>query len=71
MNAHQSAVAFQYARALEQAIVVFGSQALAEAWLGRPCRQLHDYVPLDMVENAIGFHVVESYLQRVGMGVYQ
>ncbi|MGY1449375.1 antitoxin Xre/MbcA/ParS toxin-binding domain-containing protein [Pseudomonas chlororaphis] len=71
LNAHQSAVAFQYARALEDAIAVFGSQQLAEAWLGRPCRHLEGYVPLDMVENAVGFQSVESYLQRVEMGIYQ
>ncbi|WP_349976418.1 antitoxin Xre/MbcA/ParS toxin-binding domain-containing protein [Pseudomonas sp. WHRI 8519] len=71
LNAQQSAVAFQYARALEDAIVVFGSQPQAEAWLGRPCRHLEDCVPLDMVENTVGFQVVESYLQRVEMGVYQ
>lgn len=40
LNAHQSALAFQYAQALEQAIAVFGSQTQAEAWLARPCRHL-------------------------------
>lgn len=71
LSAQQSAVAFQYARALEDAIAVFGSQSLAETWLGRPCRHLEGYVPLDMVESAVGFLAVESYLQRVKMGVYQ
>lgn len=71
LSAQQSAVAFQYARALEHAIAVFGSQAQAEAWLGRPCRHLEGCVPLDMVENAFGFRAVETYLQRVEMGVYQ
>lgn len=71
LSAQQSAVAFQYARALEDAIAVFGSQPQAEAWLGRPCRYLNGCVPLDMVENAVGFQAVESYLQRIEMGVYQ
>ncbi|MNE59562.1 hypothetical protein D3C76_88990 [compost metagenome] len=71
LNAQQSAVAFQYARALEDAIAVFGSQLQAEAWLGRPCPHLEGCVPLDMVENAVGFQIVEAYLQRLEMGVYQ
>lgn len=71
LNAHQSAVAFQYAQALEGAIAVFGSRPLVEAWHGRPCRHLEGYVPLDMVESAVGFQAVESYLKRVEIGVYQ
>lgn len=71
LSGQQSAVVFQYARALEDAIGVFGSQPLAEAWLGQPCRHLEGYVPLEMIESAIGFQAVESYLQRVKMGVYQ
>lgn len=71
LSPQQSAVIFQYARALEDAIGVFGSQPLAEAWLGQPCRHLEGYVPLDMIESAVGFQVVESYLKRVEMGVYQ
>lgn len=71
LNARQSALAFQYAQALDQAIAVFGSQPQAEAWLARPCRHLADYVPLDMVESAVGFKAVVSYLKRVEMGVYQ
>ncbi|WP_420130899.1 antitoxin Xre/MbcA/ParS toxin-binding domain-containing protein [Pseudomonas putida] len=71
LNAQQSAIAFHYAQVLEHAIAVFGSQLQAEAWLGWPCRHLEGYVPLDMVENAVGFQIVEAYLQRVEMGVYQ
>ncbi|MGA5585498.1 antitoxin Xre/MbcA/ParS toxin-binding domain-containing protein [Pseudomonas siliginis] len=71
LNAQQSAIAFHYARVLEHATAVFGSQLQAEAWLGWPCRHLEGYVPLDMVENAVGFQIVEAYLQRVEMGVYQ
>ena len=71
LNAQQSAVAFQYARALEDAIEVFGSQSRAETWLGRPCRHLEGYVPLDMVGSAVGFQAVTAYLCRIEMGVYQ
>ncbi|WP_338807717.1 antitoxin Xre/MbcA/ParS toxin-binding domain-containing protein [Pseudomonas chlororaphis] len=71
LNAQQSAVAFQYAQALEHAASVFGSQRRAEEWLGRPCKHLAGNVPLELIENALGFHVVEAYLQRIELGVYQ
>jgi putative toxin-antitoxin system antitoxin component (TIGR02293 family) len=71
LNAQQSAVAFQYAQALEHAASVFGSQQRAEEWLGRPCKHLENYVPLELIENAFGFRVVETYLQRIELGVYQ
>lgn len=71
LNAQQSAVAFQYAQALEHAASVFGSKKRAEEWLGRPCKHLADHVPLEMIENSLGFQVVEGYLQRIEFGVYQ
>ena len=71
LNAQQSALAFQYAQALEHAALVFGSQRLAEEWLGRPCKHLEGNVPLELIENSLGFQVVEAYLQRIELGVYQ
>ncbi|WP_248764615.1 antitoxin Xre/MbcA/ParS toxin-binding domain-containing protein [Pseudomonas protegens] len=71
LNAQQSAVAFQYAQVLEHAASVFGSQQRAEKWLGRPCKHLENNVPLELIENAFGFQVVEAYLQRIELGVYQ
>ena len=64
-------MAFQFARVLEHAISVFGSLKLAEEWLGRPCRYLDGEVPLDVIDNPIGFQTVEDYLQRIEYGVYQ
>jgi putative toxin-antitoxin system antitoxin component (TIGR02293 family) len=71
LNAQQSAVAFQYAKVLEHATSVFGTQKLAEEWLGRPCKYLDGDVPLDVIDNPIGFQTVEDYLERVALGVYQ
>ncbi|MCW8277840.1 DUF2384 domain-containing protein [Pseudomonas sp. PCH199] len=71
LDAHQSAVAFQYAKVLELAMSVFGCQTLAENWLDRPCRQLSGIVPFEMLDTAIGFNVVVDYLERVRLGVYQ
>lgn len=71
LNSHQSAVALQYAKVLEQAINVFGTQQLAEEWLGRPCKFLEGNVPLDMIDNPVGFQAVEDHLSRIEHGVYQ
>lgn len=71
LNAQQSAIAFQYAKVLEHAITVFGTQALAEEWLGRPCKYLDGDVPLDVIDNLVGFQAVEDYLERIALGAYQ
>ena len=71
LNQHQSTVAFQYAQTLEHAINVFGSQQLAEDWLKKPCKYLDGYVPLELIDNSLGFQAVEDYLTRIEHGVYQ
>lgn len=71
LNCQQSAVALQYAWVLEHAIRVFGTQKLAEGWLGQPCKCLDGEVPLDIVANPVGFQVVDDYLARIEYGVYQ
>lgn len=71
LNEQQSVVALQYAKALEHAINVFGSQELAEEWLSRPCIYLDGNVPLEMINNHVGYQAVEDYLDRVEAGVYQ
>lgn len=71
LNSQQSAVAFQYAKVLDQATSVFGTQVQAEYWLSRPCNSLDDEVPLDVIHNSIGFQAVAQYLERIEYGVYQ
>lgn len=71
LNQQQSTVAFQYAQILEHAINVFGSQQLAEDWLKKPCKYLDGYVPLELIDNSLGFQVAEDYLTRIEYGVYQ
>ncbi|WP_225923582.1 MULTISPECIES: MbcA/ParS/Xre antitoxin family protein [Pseudomonas] len=61
----------QYARALEHAIEVFGSQSLAEDWLNKPCKYLNGQEPLELTKNSLGFESVMGYLSRIGQGVYQ
>ncbi|WP_417695131.1 antitoxin Xre/MbcA/ParS toxin-binding domain-containing protein [Pseudomonas sp.] len=60
-----------YAKFLERAADVFGSQPLAEDWLRKPCKYLDDHVPLELIDSSQGLQVVEDYLARVERGVYQ
>lgn len=71
LDSQQSAAVFQYAQILEYATHVFGSQVSAEDWLGRSCKYLDNVVPLDVVDEASGFRIVWSYLERIEHGVYQ
>lgn len=66
----QSAIALHYACTVELANEVFGSLALAEAWLVRPCFYLGGELPLDMLTNAVGFQALKAYLQQLAYGVY-
>lgn len=56
---------------LKRATAVFGTQKLAEEWLERPCKYLDDNVPLELIDNSFGFQLVEEYLERLELGVYQ
>lgn len=70
LNYQQSTVASQYGQVLEHAIIVFGSQQVAENWLKKPCRYLCGNIPLELIDNPLGFQVVEDYLTRIEHGVY-
>lgn len=71
LSSLQSAVAFQYATVLEHANKVFGTQKLAEEWLGRPYAYLDGEIPLDVIGNPGGFQMINDYLARIEYGVYQ
>jgi len=71
LDTQQSIIAYQYALALELATEVFGQQVKAESWLQEPARYFYGHVPLDLVGNALGFRMVEEYLNQIKYGVYQ
>ncbi|CAI8917088.1 DUF2384 domain-containing protein [Pseudomonas chlororaphis] len=71
LSPQQSAVAYLYAQVFEQAIAVFGTRKLAANWLLRPCPYLEGCVPLKMVDNVLGYQVVQDYLAGIRYGVYQ
>ncbi|WP_434603905.1 DUF2384 domain-containing protein [Pseudomonas sp. R3-56] len=64
-------VKLQYARTLDHATEVFGSQSLAQDWLKKPCRYLDGHVPLELIDKPLGFQTVKDYLRRIEQGVYQ
>lgn len=70
LNAQQSAMAFHYAKTLEHAIAVLGTQAMAENWLCRSSRYLSGLAPVELIETSVGFTTVERYLSQIEHGVY-
>jgi putative toxin-antitoxin system antitoxin component (TIGR02293 family) len=70
LNAQQSAIAFQFAKTLEHATAVFGTQTLAEDWLCQPSRYFSGHTPVELIETSVGFAAVERYLWQVHHGVY-
>lgn len=71
LTPRQSEMMYQYAKLLELAETIFGSQLSAEQWLCSPCRHLDHSVPMKMIDSAIGYQAVVDYLERVRYGVYQ
>ena len=71
LTAQQSAVAFMYATMFELASTVFGSRHRAEIWLSQPFRDLDGDVPLDVLDNQCAYRILEKYLQRIELGIYQ
>lgn len=35
------------------------------------CRHIAGNAPLDLIDNVLGFQLVEAYLERIELGVYQ
>lgn len=71
LSTQQSIIAYQYAAALELAIEVFRRQAKAESWLKQRATYFYGYVPIDLIGHALGFRMVEEYLNQIKYGVYQ
>jgi putative toxin-antitoxin system antitoxin component (TIGR02293 family) len=71
LDTPQSIIAYQYAAALELATEVFARQAKAESWLQQSATYFYGHVPLDLVGHALGFSMVEEYLNQIKYGVYQ
>lgn len=70
LDSQQSAMAFQFAKTLEHAIAVLGTQAMAEDWLSRSSRHLSGLKPVEIIETSVGFTTVERYLSQIQHGVY-
>ncbi|MBV4473367.1 DUF2384 domain-containing protein [Pseudomonas sp. COW3] len=71
LSRQQSMIAFQYAQALELAVHVLHDQERAEAWLNKATKWLNGYRPVELIENPLGYKMVDEYLNRIKYGVYQ
>jgi putative toxin-antitoxin system antitoxin component (TIGR02293 family) len=60
----------KFAEILARATTLFGSQAVAEAWLERPAIGLDQRRPIDLMTTPEGLELVEDFLGRVEYGVY-
>ena len=61
---------WRFAEVLAHATRVFGSQAEAEQWLGRPTIGLDHRKPIDLLRTHPGTRLVSEYLTRIEHGVY-
>jgi len=71
LNRDQSARVLRFAQALDKATRVFGSRHDAEDWITTPALGLNWAVPLQMLINPVGFELVDDFLSRIELGVYQ
>ncbi len=61
---------WRFAEILGHSTRVFGSQAEAEQWLGRPALGLDHRKPIDLLRTHPGARLVSEYLTRIEYGVY-
>jgi putative toxin-antitoxin system antitoxin component (TIGR02293 family) len=61
---------WRFAEVLAHATRVFGSQAEAEKWLGRPAIGLGHRRPIELLRTHPGTRLVSEYLTRIEHGVY-
>jgi putative toxin-antitoxin system antitoxin component (TIGR02293 family) len=61
---------WRFAEILGHSTRVFGSQAEAEQWLGRPAIGLDHRKPIDLLRTHPGARLVSEYLTRIEYGVY-
>ena len=61
---------WRFAEILSHATRVFGSQAEAEQWLGRPAIGLDQRKPIELLRTHPGARLVAEYLTRIEHGVY-
>lgn len=61
---------WRFAEILGHATRVFGSQAAAEDWLGRPAIALDRHTPIDLLRTHPGARLVADHLTRIEYGVY-
>jgi putative toxin-antitoxin system antitoxin component (TIGR02293 family) len=69
LAADESDRLYRLARVAAQAVVVFGTEEKASAWLRRPNRALNGDLPLRLLDTDVGTRQVEDVLGRIEYGV--
>jgi putative toxin-antitoxin system antitoxin component (TIGR02293 family) len=69
LQAVESDRLYRLARVAAQAIMVFGTDEKAAAWLRRPNRALNNDIPLQLLDTDVGARQVEDVLGRIEFGV--
>jgi putative toxin-antitoxin system antitoxin component (TIGR02293 family) len=69
LQAVESDRLYRLARLAAQAVMVFGTEEKAAAWLRRENRALNNEVPLQLLDTEVGARQVEDVLGRMQFGV--
>ena len=69
LDPDQSDRLYRIARVAGQAVVVFGAEEKATAWLQRPNRALNGELPIRMLDTDVGARQVEDVLGRIEHGI--
>lgn len=69
LQAAESDRLYRLARVAAQAVMTFGNEEKAAAWLRRENRSLNNHAPLQLLDTEVGVRQVEDVLGRIQYGV--
>lgn len=69
LQAAESDRLYRLARVAAQAIITFGNEEKAAAWLRRENRSLNNQPPLQLLDTEVGVRQIEDVLGRIQYGV--
>lgn len=69
LQAAESDRLYRLARVAAQAVMTFGNEEKAAAWLRRENRSLNNHAPLQLLDTEVGARQVEDVLGRIQYGV--
>lgn len=69
LHATESDRLYRFARVVGEAVMTFGTEEKAAAWLRRENRSLNNHTPLQLLDTEVGTRQVEDVLGRIQFGV--